>query len=156
MHIKNQKDFKAGLLFLGFGIGVTFSARLYPIGTAAKMGPGYFPFLLGLILSLLGIAVSLKSLSRGEGIKKKKLPLRIRPMIFILSPIILFGLLLHPLGMILSTFSLVILSSMGSEEFNIKIALLNAIFLVLAILIIFVYLLQFQIPILPSFLKGRI
>ncbi len=155
MYIKNSKDFKAGLLFIIFGIGVTFLARYYPIGTAAKMGPGYFPFLLGLILTILGIVVSLKSLSKGKG-KEKKIPLRIRPMAFVLSSIILFGLLLQPLGMILSTFFLIIISSMGSDEFNIKIALLNALFLVLAILIIFVYFLQFQIPVLPSFLRGRI
>lgn len=155
MFIKNSKDFKAGLLFIIFGIAVTFLARYYPIGTAAKMGPGYFPFLLGLILTILGIVVSLKSLSKGKG-KEKKIPLRIRPMAFVLSSIILFGSLLQPLGMVLSTFFLIIISSMGSDEFNIKIALINALFLVLAILIIFVYFLQFQIPILPSFLKGRI
>ncbi len=155
MYIKNSKDFKAGLLFIIFGTGAAFSARLYSIGTTAKMGPGYFPFLLGLILTILGILITLKSLSREKEIKKK-IPLRIRPMISVLSSIVLFGLLLYPLGMVLSSFILVVISSMGSDEFNMKIALLNALFLILGILIIFVYFLQFQIPILPSFLRGRI
>ncbi len=154
MYLKNSKDFKVGLLFIIFGTGVTLSAQLYPIGTAAKMGPGYFPFVLGLMLTILGIAVCLKSLSKGKGLKRK-MTLRIRPVTFVLSSIFLFGLLLHPLGIILSTFLLITISSMASDEFNMKIAIFDAFVLILLILIIFVYFLQFQIPVLPAFLRGR-
>lgn len=155
MYIKNSKDFKAGLLFIFFGMSVTFLAQSYSIGTAAKMGPGYFPLLLGLMLTILGIVVCLKSLSKRNG-GKRKIPVRIRPVTFVLSSIVLFGLLLYPLGMILSTLFLVTISSIASDEFNIKVAILNAFVLILVILIIFVYFLQFQIPVLPAFLRGRI
>jgi uncharacterized membrane protein YfcA len=155
MYIKNSKDFKAGLLFIFFGMSVTFLAQSYSIGTAAKMGPGYFPLLLGLMLTILGIVVCLKSLSKRKG-GERKIPVRIRPVTFVLSSIVLFGLLLYPLGMILSTLFLVTISSIASDEFNIKVAILNAFVLILVILIIFVYFLQFQIPVLPAFLRGRI
>lgn len=154
MYIKNPKDFKAGLLFIIFGIVTAFLSQRYTIGTAAKMGPGYFPFLLGLILPLLGAGICLKSLSKGKGVKRN-IPLRFRPVFFILSSVVLFGLLLYPLGMILSALFLVMISSMASEEFNLKIAFLNAFVLVILILIIFVYFLKFQIPILPFFFKWQ-
>jgi len=154
MQIKNHKDFNAGLLFILFGITATVSAKSYPIGTAAKMGPGYFPFILGFMLTVLGFVISLKSLSKGRGVRKRAL-IRFRPVVFVLSSIVLFGLLLLPLGLPLSTFLLILISSMASDEFKMKVAILNAFVLLIVVLIIFVYFLQFQIPVLPAFLGGR-
>ncbi len=155
MYIKHPKDFKAGLLFIMFGLITAFLSQRYPVGTAAKMGPGYFPFLLGLILPILGAGICLKSLSKGKGVRRH-IPLRFRPVLFILSSVVLFGLLLYPLGVILSALFLILISSIASEEFNLKIAFLNAFVLILVILVIFVYFLKFQIPILPFFFKGWI
>jgi hypothetical protein len=155
MHIKNPKDFKAGLLFILFGVAASVFARGYSLGTAAKMGPGYFPLFLGLMLTALGLIISLKSLSKRRETTKKEL-IRFRPVVFVLSSIVLFGLLLYPLGMIFSTLLLVTISSMASDEFNMKVAIWNAIVLTLVILIIFVYFLQFQIPVFPAFLRGRV
>ena len=154
MQIRNHKDFSAGLLFILFGMAATFSAKSYQIGTAAKMGPGYFPLVLGFILTVLGFVISLKSLSKGRGLRRKAL-VRFRPVVFVLSSIVLFGLLLLPLGLPLSTFLLILISSMGSDEFKMKVAILNAFVLLIVVLIIFVYFLQFQIPVLPAFLGGR-
>jgi len=154
MQIRNHKDFNAGLLFLFFGIASTVSSRSYSIGTAAKMGPGYFPFALGLMLVLLGLVISLRSLSKGREVRKKAL-IKVRPVFFVLSSVVLFGLLLLPFGLILSTILLILISSMASEEFKMRVAILNALVLLIIVLIIFVYFLQFQIPVLPAFLSGR-
>lgn len=154
MQIKNHKDFNTGLLFIFFGISTTALVRSYPIGTAAKMGPGYFPFVLGLMLIVLGFVILLKSLSKGRGIRRKG-PIRVRPAILVLSSIVLFGLLLLPLGLLFSTLLLVLISSMASDEFKIKVAILNALILLIVVLVIFVYFLQFQIPVLPTFLGSR-
>lgn len=155
LHIRNSKDFFAGLVFLFFGIAAMVFATGYQIGTAARMGPGYFPFLLGGVLFGLGLVTSLRSLSRGEP-TRKRLPLTIKPALFVLSSVTLFGLLLRPLGLLLSTLMLVVVSSMASHEFRIKESILNAFVLLLMVLIIFVYFLNFQIPLWPSFLVGRI
>ncbi|OGQ08573.1 MAG: hypothetical protein A2026_12105 [Deltaproteobacteria bacterium RBG_19FT_COMBO_46_12] len=154
MQISNHKDFNAGLLFILLGISTTVLARSYPIGTAAKMGPGYFPFILGFMLTVLGFVISLKSLSKRRGVRKRAL-IRFRPVVFVLSSIVLFGLLLLPLGLLLSTLLLILISSMASDEFKMKVAILNAFVLLIVVLIIFVYFLQFQIPVLPAFLGGR-
>lgn len=154
LHIKNSKDFFAGLVFLFFGIGAMVFATGYQIGTAARMGPGYFPFLLGGVLLGLGLAISLRSLSWGEA-TRKKLPWAVKPALFVLSSVILFGLLLRPLGLLLSTVILILVSSMASHEFRLKESILNAFALLFLVLVIFVYFLSFQIPLWPSFLGGR-
>ncbi|MBV4396123.1 tripartite tricarboxylate transporter TctB family protein, partial [Advenella alkanexedens] len=65
MHIKNQQDFWSGLMFIALGIGFALFATSYDMGTPARMGPGYFPFWLGVVLALLGGVVTIGSL-RGE------------------------------------------------------------------------------------------
>jgi len=155
MHIKRAKDFKAGLIFIFFGIGSAAFSGTYQIGTSARMGPGYFPFVLGGVLAGLGLVIVLRSLSRGEGMRKAR-SFRAKPVVLVLSSVVLFGLLLRPLGLIFSTVILIIVSSMASDEFKKKEAILNAFVLLAIVLIIFVYFLKFQIPVWPSFLTGRI
>jgi len=155
MHIKRTKDFKSGLLFIFFGMASAVFSGTYQIGTAAKMGPGYFPFVLGGLLTMLGLVVSLRSLSRGEETRKAR-SFRVKPVVLVLSSVVLFGLLLRPLGLIFSTVILIMISSMASDEFKKKEAILNAFVLLAIVLIIFVYFLKFQIPVWPSFLTGRI
>lgn len=129
-------------------------APSYQIGTAARMGPGYFPFVLGGMLAMLGLVVLLRSISRKEK-GKKGISFRKKQAFLVISSIVLFGLLLRPLGLLLSTLILVLISSMASYEFKMKAAILNAFVLLIIVLIIFVYFLKFQIPIWPSFLAGR-
>jgi uncharacterized membrane protein YfcA len=155
MHIKRTKDFKSGLLFIFFGMASAVFSGTYQIGTAAKMGPGYFPFVLGGLLTMLGLVVSLRSLSRGEETRKAR-SFRVKPVVLVLSSVVLFGLLLRPLGLIFSTVILIMISSMASDEFKKKEAILNAFVLLAVILIVFIYFLKFQIPVWPSFLTGRI
>ena len=154
MTIKHLKDFYAGLIFMFFGVVAMVFAPSYQIGTAAKMGPGYFPFALGGMLTMLGLVISLMSISRGEG-GRKGISFRTKQAVLVLFSIVLFGLLLRPLGLLLSTLILVLLSSMASYEFKMKAAILNAFVLLIIVLIIFVYFLKFQIPVWPSLLAGR-
>jgi len=62
LKIRNQRDFGAGIMYMVIGLFFTIVARQYPMGTAAKMGPGYFPFYLGILMTLLGLLVLVKSL----------------------------------------------------------------------------------------------
>lgn len=155
MKIRNRKDFFAGALFIAFGLGAVFLATKYRIGTAARMGPGYFPFSLGIVLTALGLFLSGRSLSLGaEAVKIA--PIQPRPLCLVLFSIVLFAFLLRPLGLVSSILLLVLISSMASHEFRIKEALISAGVLLLIVFLIFICALETQIPLWPALLSGRI
>ena len=153
MRIRSQKDFASGLLFMLVGFGFSFVARGYSMGTAAKMGPGYFPFWLGIVLAILGALVLWGSLS-SKGEEDQLARWDIKSLLWILGAVVLFGLLLKPLGMVLSVIVLVLVSSMASHEFSWKGTILNAIILVLISLGAFVYGINLQMPVWPAFLAN--
>jgi len=153
LRIRSQKDFASGLMFILVGFGFSWVARGYSMGTAAKMGPGYFPFWLGIVLALLGALVLWGSLSA----KKEEDQLArwdIKTLLWILGSVVLFGLMLKPLGMVLSVLVLVLVSSMASHEFSWKGAVANAVILVLISMGAFVYGINLQMPVWPAFLAG--
>ncbi|MEM5427263.1 tripartite tricarboxylate transporter TctB family protein [Cupriavidus oxalaticus] len=153
MRIRSQKDFASGLMFILVGFGFSWVARGYSMGTAAKMGPGYFPFWLGIVLALLGVLVlwgSLSSKAEEDSLARWD----IKTLLWILGSVVLFGLLLKPLGMVLSVLVLVLVSSMASHEFSWKGAILNSIILVLISLGAFVYGINLQMPVWPAFLAS--
>ena len=154
MQIKNTKDFCAGIIFLLFGIATMFLATNYQIGTAARMGPGYFPFALGGMMTVLGLIILGKSLTP-HARAEKIAPIHFRPVFFVLLAIVLFGLLLLSFGLVFSTVMLVILSSLASYEFKLRDAIFTSVVLLIISLAVFVYFLQIQAPAWPVFLFGR-
>lgn len=103
-----NKDIFAGLVFVFCGVLTVYLARFYPMGTAARMGPGYFPSILGGVLAILGMIISVRSLwTVGETIR----PIRLRPLALVIGAVVGFGLLVKPLGLILATFVLVFFSA---------------------------------------------
>ena len=153
MRIRSQKDFASGLMFILVGFGFSWVARGYSMGTAAKMGPGYFPFWLGIVLALLGVLVLWGSLS-SKAEEDQLARWDIKTLLWILGSVVLFGLLLKPLGMVLSVLVLVLVSSMASHEFSWKGAVLNSIILVVISLGAFVYGINLQMPVWPAFLAS--
>lgn len=116
MQIRSKKDFYAGLMFIFFGLFGLFAARSYPLGTAMRMGPGYFPCMLGGALAALGLCIAARSLwVRGEPIASWAL----RPSLLITGAVIAFALLVRPLGLVLATLTLIIVGSLGNTEFRI-------------------------------------
>lgn len=154
MRIRRPKDFLTGIMFILIGAAAIVLSLNYPIGTAARMGPGYFPFALGAFLAVLGAAVLLKSLFWATGSQNWPV-LHYGPLTLVLSSVVLFGLLLRPLGLLGATLVLVIVCSRASREFRWKEALLNAVVLTLIVLVVFVYFLQFQLPVWPSLATSR-
>jgi len=61
MHIKNGKDFWAGLMFAGAGLSFMVVSQNYPMGSAVRMGPAYFPTMLGGLLAILGAVVFVRA-----------------------------------------------------------------------------------------------
>src|SRR5512147_319091 len=144
MHIHHPKDFLTGIMFILFGAAAMVFSTDYPIGTAAKMGPGYFPFALGGVLGLLGVVVLARSMLWATGTHDWPV-LHFWPVTLVLSSVILFGVLLRPLGLIGATLVLVLICSRASSEFRWKEAVLNAGVLVLIVFVVFVYFLEFSV-----------
>jgi Archaeal/vacuolar-type H+-ATPase subunit I len=145
--IPRPKDFYAGLLFVAFGVFAIIVARNYPLGTAARMGPGYFPRLLGILLIVLGAALSLAAL-RGRG---PALPgWKWRPVSVVLLSVVAFGLVLTHAGLVLSTIGLIAVASTASREFRFKESLLSGVLLAALSVGVFVIGLKLQLPIWPG------
>jgi hypothetical protein len=151
MRIKNRKDFWAGLMFLGFGSFFVILGGQYTFGTAAKMGSAFFPQMVGGILSLLGVLIilcSIRSSAKVETIKKGSWI----TVIQILSPVVLFGLLLKPFGLVACLILLVTLSCFACKDYRWYEVVLLAFFLALLSYAVFALALQLQFPIWPAFL----
>ena len=152
MHIRSQKDFWAGLMFIAFGAFFGGFGSRYAFGNAAQMGPGYFPTVLGVVMGLLGLMVTIKSVGAGAA-EEQVARFDWRTLGLVLGSVVLFGLLLVPLGLVLSLFVLVVISSLASHEFAWRATLVNAVVLIAMCLGVFVWGLKLQFPIWPALLK---
>jgi len=133
---RERKDFAAGLMFIGIGAFFAIGAEAYPMGTAVRMGPAYFPTVLGWILAGLGLIVFIRSFFlHGEPLTKSNY----RPLIFILGSVIAFGLLLDRAGLTVASVVVMILSAMGGWDFRWKEQLINAVFLTALNIAVFYY-----------------
>jgi len=118
MRIKSPKDFWAGLMFIGFGLfAAVWAAAHYQMGTAVRMGPAYFPTVLGGLLAVLGLIVLFGSFAM-EGPKVPSFALR--PLLLISLACVLYGYLMKPLGLVGATAALVFVSAAGGHEFKWK------------------------------------
>ena len=151
MRIRSQKDFAAGLIYIVSGAGFSLGALNYKLGDAARMGPGYFPFWIGLLLVAVGLATMAGSLHRRTA-QERVQPPDLKAMAWILGAVVLFGVLLIPAGLVLSLVALVIVASMGSHEFHWRGALLNAAVLTLFSVAAFIWGIHLQISLWPAFL----
>ncbi len=149
MRIRSKQDLWSGVMFLGIGLFFAVVSTGYQMGTAARMGPGYFPFWLGILLALLGVGIALGALSpKAEKTEIDKFDWRI--VILIVGSVSLYGALLEPLGVYLATFILVVLSSLAGHDFNWKVAAANGVFLVVFSYLAFVKGLGLIFPLWPS------
>ena len=135
-------------------IGLFFAiiARQYQYGTAAKMGPGYFPFWLGMLMAAIGLLVLVRSMNARAAIENiPKFNWRI--MLQITGAVILYGLLLPRMGFLVAVVVLVFVAASASKEFTWKGTAINAAFLVTFTYSVFVVGLKLQFPLLPVFLQ---
>ncbi len=151
VRIRNQKDFAAGLIYAVAGSAFSVGALGYTMGDAARMGPGWFPFWIGILLIAVGVATAAASLGPGAAEDSLQKP-QFRALAWILGSVALFGLLLQPAGLVIALAVLVIVSSMASHEFGWKGTLANAVVLVAFSVGAFVKGINLQIPLWPGFL----
>jgi uncharacterized membrane protein len=152
LKIRNQRDFGAGIMYIIIGLFFAIVATRYQYGTAAKMGPGYFPFWLGMIMAAIGLLVLVKSLG-AKGTIEALPKFNWKVIGLITGSIILYGILLPKMGFIVAVLVLVMIASSASREFSWKVSLINAIVLIAFTYSVFVVGLKLQFPLLPFFLQ---
>ena len=196
MQIKNGKDFWAGIMYMAFGAAFMIVARNYAMGSALRMGPAYFPTVLGGILVVLGIVVFIRCFNSSLEHSWRILPFNIklfipaviigvpafiwqkdlysaggqwlvyaingvgivlffasfgkRSLYQILVMTILFGYMLKPLGLVISTVALIFGAAMAGHEFKFKEVAIMAVVLAIVSAAAFVYGLGLPFPVWPD------
>jgi hypothetical protein len=141
--IRHPKDFWIGALFLFFGLVAVIVARDYPMGTAGRMGPAYFPTMLGSLLILIGaVSVIRAFLHDGEPVGK----FYMKEVFLVLTGVVLFGLLMRGAGLVPAIVVLLMLSAYASQKFRWREALLLSAGLTVFAIIVFVKLLGLPMP----------
>ena len=148
MRISAPKDFWSGLMFLAFAAVALLAARGYSLGSAGKMGPGYFPLLLGLVLALIGaILVARAFVLQGEGIGR----LSILPLAVVALAVYLFAFSIETLGLVAAVAAVTIVSALANrKEFRPLEAGLLAAALATFAAGVFVYALRLPLPLWPA------
>ena len=199
LRIKAPKDFWAGLMFIGFGgFFMLWALAHYQMGTAVRMGPAYFPTVLGGLLVFLGILVLIESFAM-EG-SPLALPFNIfhlvgavllyfalgwilrrtgiggehailagsvvlvvlsalfrpatKPLVLISAAVVIYGYLMKPLGLILSTLILVFVAAFAGHEFKWREVVILYVALIAFSLLVFVKGLTLPFPICPSVIDN--
>jgi hypothetical protein len=121
----------------------------YQMGSAVRMGPAYFPAVLGGLLAFLGLAILLMSVTvSGPRVDR----FHFRPLLLILLGNVAYGYTMKPLGLVLATGVLVFISAFGGHEFKWKeVALLYVVLIVFSVLV-FVKGLTLPFPLWPEVL----
>ena len=162
MNIKSQKDFFAGLMFMGLGVAFAWGATNYKVGTAARMGPGYFPLMLGILLALIGVLLAFKALVVETEDGEKIGTWAWRPWFYIIGANVAFGIFLVGLpaiklpafGLIVAIYVLVFIASMAMDGAKFKATFIMATVLAVGSYLAFVLALKLQFPVWPAFITG--
>ncbi|MES2979540.1 MAG: tripartite tricarboxylate transporter TctB family protein [Pseudomonadota bacterium] len=162
MNIKSQKDFYSGLMFMGVGAAFAYGASTYTVGSGARMGPGYFPLLLGVLMAILGIVITFKALVietvNGDKIGKWAW----KPLVFIIASNFVFGVLLGGLpafklpaaGLMVAIYVLTFVASMAEPGWKFKNTLALATALAVLSYVAFIVALKLQFQVWPAFITG--
>jgi len=145
--IRSPRDFGAGLIFLFFGVLAAYIARDYPMGSAVRMGPGYFPYILGILLALLGVVICLKGLVvHGERIESASL----RALLLVLGAVGVFAGTIESAGIVIATALLVGIGAAASPESRLREVAVLVVFLLAVAVGVFTYGLGLPFKIFPA------
>lgn len=133
---RSPRDFWSGLVFIVSGLAFAWLARHYPMGTTRRMGPGMFPFALGLILAGLGTIVIVRSfLTVGAPVGR----LNLKGLVLITLAAVLFGLLIEKAGLLAAVATAVLVAAAASVHVRLTRAVLSAVALATFSSLVFVY-----------------
>lgn len=139
-----RKDLLAGAIFVGFGLAFAVTASTYEVGSTLRMGPGYFPLVLGGLLVLLGILIAVKGFVAGEGGEVGPVPWKAAALLVV--ALVFFGATVRGLGLVPSLLVTVFLSAMAGRRARVIPAVVTAAALTALSALIFVVALQLRLP----------
>ena len=149
--IRHPKDFYSGVLFIAFGVAALVIGSNYALGTAARMGPGYFPRILGILL----VRSAPYSRCARCGCREARYPrFGMAPYVDRIGSVVIFGFI-DRAGLFLSTVGLILGASVASHEFRWKEALASGIFFAVLAILVFVLGLKLQLPIWPPIFSSN-
>jgi Tripartite tricarboxylate transporter TctB family len=138
-------------MFMAFGILFVGLSQQYTLGTAAKMGPGYFPTALGILMGVLGLIVAIGAFAKGNVVTELS-KVGWRELGMVLGAVGLFALSLPTLGLMIALVLLIAVSAYASHEFSVRDTVIAIIFLMILSYVVFVWGLELQFPVWPKFL----
>ena len=142
---KRHKDYLGGGLMVLLGLGVALQGSTYRMGTLTRMGPGYFPVALGVILTALGLAIAI-SAKFAIAEQEKQLPPEWRGWFFIGISIVAFVVLGKYGGLLPASFAIAFISALGDRNNTVRSALVLALAVVVVSIVVFWWALQMQFP----------
>jgi hypothetical protein len=148
LKLSNNKDVWAGMMLIAIGAAAMVIARSYPFGTALRMGPGYFPIILGALLTLFGLFILARGLRRGGAIASSS---SLRALIILPLSLVLFGVLMEHGGFVPAMIVLIFGSATASTEFKLLEALLFSVALTALSVAVFVWGLGLPYPLITDF-----
>ena len=162
MKIKSQPDFYSGVMFVVAGVAFAVGATHYNVGSGARMGPGYFPLVLGVLMALVGVAVILKTVTRQPVEVEKIGKWAWRPLFYVIAANVVFGILLAGLrgielpafGLMIAIYALTFIASMAQPDWQFKRTFFLATALAIGSYLTFVVALKLQFPVWPEFITG--
>lgn len=150
MWISNKKDFISGLMLFCIGLAIWVIASDYRMGTAFRMGPGYFPVILSILLCALGLITSGMALKSSK--KEESPKLAWRPLFIVSVAIVLFGLFINSAGLVVMTFVMAVISRFSRSGYPLVETVVLSTVLTLVCAAIFYFALKVQMPLLPTWL----
>jgi hypothetical protein len=149
--IRNPKDFYAALIYLAIGLGAIYLGRDLPMGTALKMGPAYFPAVLGWLLALIGVISLVRSfLRKGTAIPK----FAWKPLLLITGATVVFGLLVRSAGLVIALPLFIIMTAFASVKFRWGPVLVLAVVSTILCALVFVKGLGVPLPLIGRWFSG--
>jgi len=144
-------DVLAGGLFVVFGLGFALGSLDYELGSAVRMGPGYFPLVLGGTLTMLGGIIVVRGFTSDEPGPIGSVPWR--AVGFIVAAVIFFGLTVRGLGLLPATFIAAVLSALASRRTSLVNVALISVGLTIVSMLVFVVALSLRLPLLGPWLR---
>ncbi len=145
-----RKDLGAGAVFVAFGLAFALTARTYEVGSALRMGPGFFPLVLGSILVVLGLAIAVKAFVAPERGELGRVPWR--SAVLLVAAILFFGFAVRGLGVAPTLLVTVLLAALAGRGVRVLPAVVIACALTVLTILIFVVALQLRLPLLGTWL----
>ena len=129
--IGDNADFWAGVMFVAFGIAAVYFSREYPMGSAMRMGPGYFPHYIGILMIVMGLIVAVKGMLRPTDAIGTW---AFRPLLVLGLGIVVFGLAIESTGFVPALAALILLTTLAGREFRpLEVVILIAVLIVFAV-----------------------